>query len=43
MSKYNPDHLSQIHLWVNNHFNVTAKYNLHLQFQCQNTFETTLK
>lgn len=41
-SEHNPDRLSQIHLWVNNHFNLTAKYNLHLLPQCQNTSEANL-
>lgn len=27
-SEHNPDRLSQIHLWVNNLFNIAAKYNL---------------
>lgn len=40
-SKHSPDGLSRIQLWVNNHSNIKAKYNLHLLPQCQHRVETT--
>lgn len=43
INDYNPNRPTITHVWVNNRFDVTAKYNLHLPPQCQDTFENTIK